>query len=67
MYLLYLFRVFELFKNGLDVPRAKSKFKENHTKDATEFDRVWNNWRTRWVEVKNLEFNWVFTDFLYLD
>jgi len=39
-------------KKGMSVPMAKSKFKENYTESVTKFDRVWNNWKTRWIEAK---------------
>jgi len=39
-------------KAGMDVPTAKSKFKEEHKEDATQFDTIWDNWKTRWIEAK---------------
>jgi hypothetical protein len=39
-------------KKGLNVPVAKSKFKEIHIEDAIEFDNIWGNWKARWVAAK---------------
>ncbi len=39
-------------KNGLDVPTAKSNFKETHKEVALEFENAWSNWKTRWIEAK---------------
>jgi len=39
-------------EEGLNVPLAKSKFKENHTSTTVQFDQVWNHWKTRWIEAK---------------
>jgi len=39
-------------KKGMTISEAKLKFKENHTKDAVAFDRVWNSWKERWIAAK---------------
>jgi hypothetical protein len=39
-------------KDGMDVPTAKSRFKEDHKDDAIQFENVWDNWKTRWIEAK---------------
>jgi hypothetical protein len=37
-----------LLKNGLTVPQAKTQFKNHHS----DFDTVWSNWKSRWIEAK---------------
>ncbi len=39
-------------KKGLNVPLTKLKFKEIYKEDAIEFDHIWSNWKTRWIEAK---------------
>lgn len=39
-------------KEGLTIPEAKTKFKEDHPNDTDQFDAVWNNWKTRWIQAK---------------
>ena len=46
------FEFLQYLKEGLTVPQAKVTFKEKHPKNAEDFDRVWNNWKSRWIEAK---------------
>ena len=39
-------------KNGLTLSEAKAKFKEEHPNNVTQFDQVWDNWKTRWIQAK---------------
>ncbi|MEM5567011.1 DNA-binding domain-containing protein [Psychroserpens sp. AS72] len=39
-------------KEGMNITEAKSKFKIDHAKKAFDFDNVWSNWKTRWIEAK---------------
>jgi hypothetical protein len=39
-------------KDGMDIPMAKSKFIVEHKEDAKQFDNIWSNWKTRWIEAK---------------
>jgi len=39
-------------KEGLTIPEAKAKFKTAHPNDTDQFDAVWNNWKTRWIQAK---------------
>ncbi|MEQ6123032.1 DNA-binding domain-containing protein [Pseudotenacibaculum sp. MALMAid0570] len=39
-------------KDGLTLSEAKTKFREAHPNDVEEFDFVWPNWKTRWIEAK---------------
>lgn len=38
-------------KKSSTIPEAIINFKENRPEEATQFDRVWNTWKTRWIGV----------------
>ena len=39
-------------KEGLTISEAKAKFKAAHPNDTDQFDAIWNNWKTRWIQAK---------------
>lgn len=39
-------------KKGMNISEAKTAFREAHPNEVAEFDFVWNNWKTRWIEAK---------------
>ncbi|MFC4632283.1 putative DNA-binding domain-containing protein [Dokdonia ponticola] len=45
------FEFLKYVKESTTVGEAIKKFKENRPEEATQFDRVWNTWKTRWIGV----------------
>jgi hypothetical protein len=40
-----------LLKNGADIKNAKLTFKQNRNINDESFDKVWPNWKARWIKV----------------
>lgn len=46
------FEFLSYLKECTTIGEAIIKFKENRPEEATQFDRVWDTWKTRWIEVR---------------
>jgi hypothetical protein len=46
------FEFLNLLKDGFTVPQAKKLFIQNHPNHKEDFQRVWENWKSRWIGAK---------------
>jgi hypothetical protein len=50
------FEFLSYLKKGLSIAEAKKVFKNGHPHHVSDFDRVWNEWKMRWIEAKIFRF-----------
>lgn len=46
------FEFLNYLKKGLTLQEAKEQFKKDYPNNIDDFQRVWDNWKTRWIEAK---------------
>jgi len=46
------FTFLSYLKNGLTLPQAKKQFIQEHPNHKENFNRVWDNWKLRWIGAK---------------
>ena len=46
------FEFLSYLKDGFSVPDAKEKFIKEHPNNAQDFNPVWDNWKSRWIEAR---------------
>ena len=46
------FEFLNYLKSGLNIPQAKAQFIKDHPNHQEDFNHVWDNWKSRWIDAK---------------
>ena len=46
------FEFLSYLKKGITLSEAQTKFKKDYPNNINDFEKVWNNWKARWIDAK---------------